>query len=211
MTRLRVLQAGYALLGVAVLCLVGAVLPSLSALVIVSPVIAFAGAVMLAFSDDHFPKWAGFAFIAYAIVMLLVFLAATPATIRLSFFKGFANTSPSPVWGYVVEYLALALPIMVTATALVAAWERENGARLLLAGALVGILAVAVLTFALQPGESDTVSGADASEANRTRDLLDAEAKASSQGGLLRVLLALSVTAGSAGALWAAWRPDEYA
>ena len=194
MTRVGLLQAGYAGLGIAILCLAGTFSASLGWLVVLSPIVAVVAAFLLLFSQDDIPKWAGVAFLAYALVSLIAFLAATPATIKLSFWKGWANQDPSPIAQAFQDYLLLALPIMITATALVAAWEREHGARLLLAGALVGIIAVGGLTIVLDP-----TTGADGSSGdNATDDVLEADARARQQAGLLSVLLALSAAAGAA-------------
>lgn len=214
MTRVGLLRAGYAALGVAILSLVGSFVPSLGWLITASALLAFVGATLLAFSQDEFPKWAGLTFIAYAALTFLVFMAATPATIRLKFWSGFFNAAPSPVWAALQEYLLLALPLMITATALVAAWEREHGPRLLLFGSLAGVIAVAILTVALNPATAASNDGDDenpnTTERDNTPDILRAHTQATSQAGLLNVLLALSTGAGATGALWAAWRPDEY-
>lgn len=209
MARLGVLRAGYGTLAFAIACLSGTFVSSLGWLVLVSPVAAFVGAVLLAFSQDDIPKWAGLAFVVYAVLTFAAFLAATPTTIHFKFLAGTANPNPHPVAVALQDYLLVALPIMLLATALVASWERENGVRLLLAGALVGIVAAAGMTLTL--GADEDASGGDG---NQTAEEIDAEqraarARAASQGDLLKWLLGLSVLAGAAGAAWAAARPDE--
>lgn len=208
MTRVGLLRAGYGGLGIAILCLSGSFVPAAGWLVLLSPIVAVVAAGLLAFSRDDIPKWAGIAFLAYAALSFAAFVASTPTTIKLSFWRGWANQDPSPVAQAFQEYLLLALPIMVAATALVAAWEREDGARLLLAGALVGIIAVGGLTIALTP---TTGAGDDGSlPGDGSEDILQAQARARSQANLLSILLVLSAGAGAAGSFWAAARPEDY-
>lgn len=204
MTRLAVLRSGYAAFGLSILALAGSFVPALGWLILLSALVAVAGAILLVFSDDDIPRWAGIAFLAYAALTFVVFVAATPATIRFSFWNGFVNSEPHALWSALQAYLLLALPLMTAATALVAAWEREHGARILLAGAVAGILMVGVLTVVLSPdAPEEGGSGSDA-------DLARAQSEAASQGRLLNTLLALSAGAGAAGAVWAAARPDEF-
>ena len=198
-TRVGLLRAGYVALGFAILSLAGSFSPALAWLVLVSPVLAFVGAICLAFSGDDIPKWAGIAFLAYAGITLAAFILTTPATIRLSFWRGWANAEPHPVAAAVAEYLLLAMMLMPIATALVAAWERENASRVLLTGGLLGLLMVGVLTILLDPGTGTTAA-----------DIARVESKANAQAQLLNLLLVLSAAAGAAGAWWAAWRPEEY-
>lgn len=205
MVRVVALRVGYAALGLAILALAGGTLPALGSAVLLSPVLALAGAGALLFSRDDLPRWAGVASLAYFLLTFLAFLAATPATIRLSFWKGFANDDPSPLFEAITEYLVLALPVMVCATALAAAWEREHGARLLLGGALAGLVVLAVLTVALVPAEPDVQEGE-----TQPSEVVESASRARTQGRLLNLLLALSAAAGAAGAFWAAARPDEF-
>lgn len=169
--------------------------------VFVGILLAFVGALLLAFSGDDLPRWSGVAMLLYFVVTLLVFLAATPVTIRLDFFKGFVNDDPPAVLGVVFDYLVLAMPIMVVGTAIAAAWEREWPPRVLLAGSIVGFILVQLLHFVLVPPGS----GADAAST------AEAVSAAEQQGDILAILFGVSAAVGALGALWAASRPDEYA
>lgn len=207
-SRVGLLRAGYIALGFSILCLAGSFTESFGWLVLLSPVFALVGAICLAFSGDDIPKWAGIAFLVYAGITLVAFIATTPATIRLSFWRGWANADPHPVAAAVADYLVLAMMLMPAATALVAAWEREHGPRLLLMGAVVGLVAVGVLTVVLDPTpESPPV---DTETGRPAVDIAGAQEDAEAQARLLGILLALSAAAGAAGAWWAAWRPEEY-
>lgn len=211
MPRIGALRAGYALLGLAIVALVGSYVEALAWAVLLAPLFALVGALCLVFSRDDVPKYAGLALLAYALLTLLAFAAATPATIRLSFWKGFANPDPPAAARALIDYLVLVLPIMVATTAAVAAWERENGARLLLAGSAVGLLLVAIVSVAVTPGgtaASDTAL--NASDPRASEDILEARSAADRQAALLKVLVVLSTACGVAGAAWAAVRPDEY-
>lgn len=193
MTRVALLRSGYGAFGLAFAALGASFF--VSPLILVGLVLALAGGALLAFSDDELPKWAGVALVAYFVVSLVAFLAATPVTIRLEFFNGFLNQSPSPLARAVFDYIVLAFPLMLGATAVAAAWEREWPPRILLLGAFAGFLLVGVLTLVLVP------RGTGASDL----------ARASSQADILRMLFAVSAGAGAVGAFWAAARPEEYA
>lgn len=187
MTRLGVLRAGYGALGFAFAGLAGSVyVPSL---LLPALALAIAAGVLLAFSGDSLPKWAGSALLAYFAFTVLVFIAATPITID----KGdgyFVNSSPTEIAQEGFEWMILAAPLMLVGAGVLASWEREVPARVLLLGALAGFLVVAALSIMLVP---------DAADAGQR------------QGDLTRALFALSAAAGAAGAIWAAGRADEYA
>lgn len=192
MTRLAVLRAGYAAIGLAFAAMAATlVVPSL---LLAGVALAVLGGLLLAISDDDLPKWAGAALLTYVVVTLAAFIASTPVTVRLDFFKGFLNAEPSAAARATFEYLGLALPIMLCGCAIAAAWEREAAPRVLLFGAIGGFFLVAILTVALVPRGIDADAAADV---------------ARSQGDLLRVLFAVSAGVGATGALWAASRPDS--
>jgi hypothetical protein len=193
MDRVLMLRLGYGALGLSFVAFGASVL--VGSLVFLAIPLALAGGVLLGLSGDDLPRWSGVALLLYFVVTILVFLAATPITVRLDFFKGFVNDDPSPVATLVLDYLVLALPLMMAATASAAAWEREWPPRLLLAGAILGFVLVTILGMVLKPsGQAEL-----------------ARSSALAQGELLRTLFALSSAAGALGALWAAGRPDEYA
>lgn len=187
------LRLGYGAFGLAFAALgasffAGAALP-------LALVLGFLGGVLLAFSDDDLPKWAGLALVLYFLLSLAAFAAATPVTVRLEAWDGFVNSAPSPLAEAVFEYLVLAMPLMLGATAIVAAWEREWPPRVLLVAAVAGFVLVALLTILLVPRGTDSA----------------AIAAATTQGRLLEGLFAVSAAAGAVGALWAAARPEEVA
>lgn len=187
------LRLGYGALGLSFVAFGASVL--VGALVFLAIPLAMAGGVLLALSGDDLPRWSGVALLLYFLVTVLAFLAATPITVRLEFFKGFINDDPSPIATAVLDALVLALPLMMAATASAAAWEREWPPRLLLGGAAFGYVLVTILGIVLVP------SG----------NAVTARSTALAQGDLLRALFAVSAAAGALGALWAAGRPDEYA
>ena len=153
--------------------------------------LALVAGLLLAISDDDLPKWAGLAIIAYFVLTVLVFLAATPITID----KGdgyFLNAAPTEVAQEAFYWLTFAAPLMLAGAAIVASWERELPSRVLLLGAVGGFILVGILTVALIP-----------------KDLSVDSAK--QQGEMIKILLALSAAAGASGVLWAAGRPEEYA
>lgn len=192
MTRVAMLRAGYAGVGVAFAALAASI--AVPSLLLPSLGLAFLAGVLLAFSDDDLPKWAGIALLAYFLLSALAFLAATPITIG----KGggyFVNKAPPDLAGSVMEWMGILSPLILGGAAITAAWEREWGPKALLVGAVAGFILVAVLTVVLVP--SDTSAAA-------------VEA-AASQARMLSVLFALSAGAGAIGALWAAGRSEEIA
>lgn len=193
MDRVLMLRLGYGALGLSFVAFGASVL--VGVLVFLAIPLAMVGGILLALSGDDLPRWAGLALLLYFVVTVLAFLAATPITVRLDFFSGFVNDDPSPVASLVVDYLVLAIPLMMAAAASAAAWEREWPPRLLLGGAILGYVLVTILGIVLVPSGS-----AD-----------EAAAVALQQGDLLRSLFAVSAAAGALGALWASGRPDEYA
>ena len=207
MTRLAVLRAGYGALGFAFAGLAGSVyVPSL---LVPALALSIAAGVLLAFSDDPIPKWAGLALLAYFAVTVLVFLAATPITID----KGgryFVNATPTVFAREAFSWLVLAAPLILVGAAILSSWEREVPARILLLGALGGFVVVAALTVVLVPEvepacESDPFAPGCEGAAAR------AAAEGERQADMLRILTAVSAGAGAAGMIWAAGRPDEYA
>lgn len=197
MDRVGLLRMGYGALGLSFVAFgAAAVFESLAVIAIpLAILLAVAGGVLLAFSGDDLPRWSGVALLLYFLVTLLVFLAATPVTVRLDFFRGYLNDDPSPYAEMVLRYLVLALPLMMAATASAAALEREWPPRLLLGGAILGFVLVTTLEVVLVPARVGPA----------------AESAALAQGNLLRALFGLSALAGALGALWASGRPDEYA
>lgn len=193
MPRLAFLRAGYAALGLAF----GALAASAVAggLLLVGLLVALVGGILLAFSRDDLPKYAGLVLVAYFVLSIVAFLAASPVTIKGSGGSYFVNGAPPDLADDVMYYVGLASPLMLGATAVLAAWEREWAPRLLLWGAVGGFVLVALLSILLRPG------GTDAS----------AIAAAEAQAGLVSNLFMVSALAGAAGALWAAGRPDSYA
>lgn len=189
MTRVTVLRLGYGALGVTLLAL--AVGQVAGALIPAGLAVALVAGFLLAFSDDDLPKWAGITLLAYLLVSVLTFVAASPITIR----GGARLYVPAMADESLQYYLFLASPLLLTATGLAAAWERERPARFLLAGALAGFVVVAGLTLSLAPNGSTSAAVSTAQQ----------------QGNLLEVLYALSAIAGASGALWSASRPEEYA
>lgn len=189
MTRLAVLRAGYGALGFAFAGLAGSIyVPSL---LVPALALSIAAGVLLVFSDDPIPKWAGFVLLAYFAATILVFVASTPITID----KGggyFVNAAPTAVAQEIFRWLVLAAPLILVGAAILSSWEREVPARILLMGALAGFLLVAALSVLLVP------AGPSVAEAER-------------QGSLTKTLFAVSAAAGAAGMIWAAGRPDEYA
>lgn len=193
MTRPLVLRLGYGALGAAFLALTASVVAPF--LLPASLVLAFAGGLLLAWSDDDLPKWAGIALVAYFVISLVAFLAATPATIRLRGFSGFFNSEPSALARAVFDYLVLAMPLVLAGTATASVWEREWPPRLLLAGAVAGFILVGLLSVVLNPRD---VSSIDV-------------AQATAQANMLRGLFSISAAAGAIGAFWATARPEEVA
>lgn len=185
MTRVAILRAGYVALALAFAALGG--MTTVGALLPLGLLLAFVGAILLTWSDDDLPKWAGFVLLAYFLLSIVAFLAATPMTIN----KGgryFINAAPLGFADDIFNYLTFASPLMIGAAAVLAAWDRERPPRLLIWGAVAGFALFALLNIFLSP------SGEDA---------------ARSQGSLLANLLLVSALAGAAGAAWSAARPEE--
>lgn len=190
MTRTAILRAGYAGLGLAFAAIAGSIY--VGSLLLPGLAVALMAGLLLAFSDEDLPKWAGIALVVYFVLIVLVFLAATPITIN----KGdryFVNSAPPELAREVAYWLGLAAPLMLGGAALVASWERERPARTLLFGAIAGFILVGVLTVSLVP-----------------RTTLAGDA-AVGQGNMIKTLFAVSAAAGAAGSLWAAGRADEFA
>lgn len=186
------LRAGYACFALAFAALAASAVAG--SLLLAGLALAAVAAILLLFSDDDLPKWAGVALVAYFLLIGLAFVLATPITIRRG--GNFGIEPPNPqLASTVLYYLGLGSPLMLAGTALASAWERELPPRLLLMGGLGGFVLVAFLTVALAP------AGTDAS----------AVARAAAQGNLLRVLFALSALAATLGAAWGAARPEEFA
>lgn len=210
MDRVALLRAGYATLGLS-LAAFGASLV-VGALVFVGIVLGLVGGVLLALSGDDLPRWSGLSLVLYFLLTFGAFVAATPVTVRLEFFSGFLNDRPSPFASQVFDYLVLVLPVMIAATALAAAWEREWTPRLLLGGSVAGFALVIVLTLVLEPpGPELPEEGAEPEDpAVAARRASEAAEAAQMQSNLVRALMGVSAAAGSLGAFWASGRPDEY-
>lgn len=207
MTRLAVLRAGYGALGLAFAGLAGSVY--LPTLLFPALALSIAAGALLAFSDDPIPKWAGLVLLAYFVVTVLVFLAATPITID----KGegyFVNAAPTVVAQESFSWLVLAAPLILVGTAILASWEREVPVRILLIGALGGFVVVAALTVILVP-EIEPECATDPSSPECSGASARAKAEIERQGDMLRNLTTVSAAAGAAGMIWAAGRPDQYA
>lgn len=191
MTRTAILRAGYASLGLAFVALAATM--AVGSLLLAGLGLAFLGGLLLAFSDDDLPKWSGLALVAYFVLSVLAFLAATPVTIN----RGdgyFVNPAPPELAGDVLYWMGLVSPLILAAAAIGAVWERERAPRVLLFGAVGGFLLVALLTIVLVPKGASPVAIAEAAQA---------------QARMLEVLFAVSAAAGAGGTLWAASRPDS--
>ena len=183
------LRAGYASLGLSFAALAGSI--NVPALVLPGLALAFVGGLLLAFSDDELPKWAGIALVGYFVLTLLLFLASTPITINRGG-RYFVNPAPPELANEIFYWVGLLSPLILAGAAIAATWERERPPRMLLYGAMGGFVLVALLSIVLVPRGGS----------------VDA---AASQGRLLEMLFALSAAAGAIGALWAASRPEETA
>lgn len=205
--RVALLRMGYAGLGLAF----AGIAASVYAPTFLLPALALAivGAILLAFSADDLPKWAGIALLAYFALTVLAFVAATPITID----KGdgyFVNSAPTLLAQEAFSWLTIAAPLMLAGTAALASWEREAAPRVLLIGAIAGFVLVGALTVALVP-EIDEECAVDPEAPGCEGAAQRAAAEGRQQGDMLRLLTAVSAAAGAAGALWAAGRADEYA
>lgn len=206
-TRVAILRAGYAALGLAFLALAGTL--SVGSLLLAGLGLALLGGLLLAFSDDDIPKWSGLALVAYFVLSALAFLAATPITID----RGdgyFVNPAPPELAGEVLYWMGLVSPLVLAAVTIAAAWERERAPRVLLLGAVAGFLLVGILSVALVTN-LDPVCAADPLAQGCAGAAERAAAQARQQADLLRVLSAVSALAAAVGALWAASRPEEMA
>lgn len=201
--RLRVLRAGYVALAAAFVSIAAS--PYVGAFLLLGLLLALAGAILLVFSRDELPRYAGLGLILYFLVSLAVFVASTPTTIRSGGANYFVNDDPNPALAVVYQDLLLGLPLMVAGALTVAVWERERAPRLLTVGALVGGGIWFVLFLLLAPG-------ADVGGVNVTAEQAALSAsRAVTNARLMDALLALSALCGAAGAGWASARPDEYA
>lgn len=207
-TRLVVLRSGYAALGFAFVALAASV--AVPSLVLPGLMAAFLGGVLLAFSDEDLPKWAGIVLVTYFLLVLVAFVAATPITIN----KGdryFVNKAPPELAGEVLYWMGVLSPIILSGVAILAAWERDRVPRFLLVGALGGFLLAATLTLALTPtldaqcGVQDE-TGASASDCMQKAQQATNEAR--SRGQMLSYLTAASAATAALGTFWAAGRPD---
>lgn len=204
MTRLGVLRLGYGAIGASFAAL--ALSTFVGALLFLGLALAFVGGVLLAFSDDDLPKWAGLSILGYFLLTALAFVATTPVTIdRGSSSYYFA---PPDLANMVLYLMGLVSPFFLAGAGTVAAWERERPARLLLTGAIVGFVLVAAFTMTLSP-DVDPACAADPEAEGCAGATERAAAQAQQQGVLIGVLFALSGVSGAAGAAWAAARPQE--
>lgn len=208
MTRLGVLRAGYGALGFAFLALAGSAYAG--SLVLVGLAAGFAAGILLAFSDDDLPKYAGLTLVVYFVLALVAFLAATPITIKSGGDRYFANPAPPDIAREVIYWMGLVSPLILTAAGVLAVWERERSPRVLLVSAAAGFVLVGVLSVVLVPELSPQCAndpfapgceGAAERVATEVRE----------QGTMLRALTAMSAVAAAIGTLWAAGRADEFA
>lgn len=192
-THSGVLRGGYGSLGLAFVALAGgAWVPSL---VVPGLGLAFLAGILLAFSDDDRPKWAGIALVVYFAVTVLAFLVASGTTINIRGQRFFLNDSPPETLGTITSWITLLSPLMLAGAAIAATWDRERPPRVLLVGAVGGFVVVALLSVILTPAGIDSAAAATSAQA---------------QGRMLQLLFAVSAVAGAAGALWAAGRPESY-
>lgn len=186
------LRAGYAGLGIAFVALAATL--AVPSLILAGLGLAFVAGILLAFTDDHLPKWAGIAVIVYFVLSIVAFLAVTPITINRGGESFFVNAAPPGLADNVIDWMGRLAPLLLCGAALAAVWERERTPRLLLFGALGGFVLHAVLYIVLTPG-GDDINAAITS--------------AQSQARLLSYLFALSAAVGAVGVLWATTRPDS--
>lgn len=193
MTRVQILRAGYAALGLAFLALAGST--ASGALLLAGLAVGFVASILLLFSDDELPKWSGGVILAYFVLFVISFLFASTITVRSggAYHLEFPATA---LFDQVKTWLSLAFPLFLAGTTIAAAWERELPARWLLIGAACGFVLVAILTVTLTP------TGQQATEIAQSGQR---------QGNATIIIGALSALAGAAGAMWSAARPDEYA
>lgn len=199
--RIGALRAGYVALGVSFLSLGAA--RYLGLLLPFGLLFAIAGGILFALSRDDLPRYAGLGLLAYFLVSILVFLAATPLTLRSGGSSYFVNDSPSPQLTTIYQDLLLGLPIVLGAALTAAAWEREWTPRVLVLGALGGSALWFVLILLLQPGGGGVNMTADQASLGAST--------AQTTGRIVDALLAVAGLSGAAGAFWASARPDEYA
>lgn len=182
------LRAGYATLAAAFAAFAGGIY--VGALLVVGLMLALVGGVLLAFSQDELPKWAGRAMIAYFLLIVVLFLASTPVTIN----KGggyFINGAPPAFAKTILDYLGFVTPVMLGAIALTSIWEREWAPRALVIASLAGCALFALLNFILVP------------------DATRPDATVEQQGAIFTALFVLSGACGAAGCAWAAARPED--
>lgn len=192
MTRLGVLRAGYLSLGLAFAALTGSI--AIGALLLLGFVIALVAGILFAFSDDDLPKWSGLALVAYFLLSVLAFMAATPITIE----RGgnyFVNAAPPRLASDVLQWMGLIAPLFFAAVAVGAMWEREPAPKWMAVGGLVGFFLFAVMSIALVPSGSDPSMAADSARA---------------QGSILQGLFAVSAAVLTVSLVWATARPDSW-
>lgn len=193
MTRVAILRAGYVALGLAFLALAGSTVSG--TLLLVGLGVGFVASLLLIFSDDDLPKWSGVIILVYFVLLIISFLFATSITVR-SGGRYHIEFPATTLFVQVRDWLGLAFPLLLAATAISAAWERERPARLLLIAAAAGFILVAILTVALTP------TGQLAAERAQSGQR---------QGALIALLGAFAALAGAAGAIWSAARPEARA
>src|SRR5687768_15782801 len=79
-TRAAMLRAGCAALGLAFAALAATL--AVPTLILGGLALGFLAGILLAFSDDELPKWAGISLVAYFVLTALAFVATTPITIQ---------------------------------------------------------------------------------------------------------------------------------
>lgn len=204
MAHVGVLRAGYGAFALAFAAFAGAAYAG--GLTLVALLLALVGGVLLAFSDDDLPKWAGLALVAYFGLTALAFLATTPITIHSGGSSYYF--APPDLATLVIFGMGLVSPLVLAGAGIVATWERERAPRLLLMGAALGFVVVAAFTLTLTP-DLDPECAADPNRSGCEGAAAEAAAQAQRQGGLIGILFALSGACGLGGCAWAAARPQE--
>lgn len=201
MTRVVLLRAGYIGLGLAFL--LGAASTLAPAFVLLGAAVAFLACLALLFSRDDVPRWAGLALLGYFVVTIAMFVFSSSVTFR-SGGSGYHIDATSPGLAQAIfDDLVIVGPFVLGGAALAATWERERPVRILMVGALVGFLLVALLTVVLRvPPPSDPKDAAA---------VLNAQQAAAAQAKLLLALGGISSLAAAVGTFWAAARPEEFA
>lgn len=190
-TRVTVLRAAYGALALAFVLLAGATYAG--GLAIPAIAVALLAALLLAFSGDELPKWAGVTLLGFFVLVAIAFLFATSITVRTG--ARYHIESPSPTLAaQLLSYLVPLTPLAIAVAALVSGWERERLPRLLLIAALAGIVLAGILSYALVPASGTPTEVA--------------LAKATGYAHIVEAVFALSALTAATGSAWAAARPE---